>query len=271
MIRLIPFQAMRLLIAVIFVSNYGITQGPVDGFFKGKGNLDVALSAAYQHSDEFYFGTTLANYERNLNSFSVFGEYGILENLDVIANIPLINGQLQDAGFYFKYRLFRKKLGDGFPLAIIPAVGMSFPLSNYATQTSQAVGQRATQFQPKLVLQLNLNHGFFIQSQGGYNYALDPVQSSIPVSGKIGFSKNKLYTDAWFDYQKGLGDVMYGGSSIDFRTLSVTYSKIGGVIYYGFKPKWGLFVNGSYIFTGVNIGKAYTIGGGFVYKFDLIK
>lgn len=240
---------MKKLLSIIFcvMSSALMAQGPVDGFFKGKGNLDAAFSVAYQHSDKFYFGTNLTNYERNLTSVSLFGEYGIFDNLDVIANVPLINGQLQDASFYFKYRLFRKKLGDGFPLAVIPAIGISFPLSNYATQTSQAVGQRATQIQPKLVLQLNLNHGFFIQAQGGYNYALDPVQSSIPASGKIGFSKNKLYCDVWFDYQKGLGDVMYGGASVDFRTLSVTYSKIGGVIYYGFKPKWGLFINGSYI------------------------
>jgi len=63
----------------------------------------------------------------------------------------------------------------------------------------------------------------------------------------------------------------------------VTYSKIGGVIYCGMKPtaskrhphkatsRCGFFINGSYILTGVNTGKAFSVGAGVVFKFDLLR
>ena len=260
------------MLCFIVTASSTLAQGPVDGYFKGKGNLDLAFSAAYQQSDIFFMGDVETSYPRKLTSLSLFGEYGITKNLDVIGNIPVINGALQDLGFYIKYGLPLKTNGKDFPLSVIPAVGISSPITKYPTQTGQAIGQRATQIQPKLVLQLNTGFGLFIQAQGAYNYVVEPVPSSIPVSAKIGYSTGKLYTDIWFDYQKGLGTVDWtGGSGQDFRTLNVSYQKVGGVIYYGLKPRVGIFVNGSYILTGRNIGKAFSVGAGFVYKFDFIQ
>lgn len=261
---------MKKLVFVVFIFPiFVFSQGPVDGFFKGKGNLDAALSGTQQNSTKFYSGLGLINYPRSLTVVSLFGEYGLTKNIDIIASVPFINGQFQDAGIYTKARLSKPfKFGT---LSLIPALGVSFPMSNYETQTGQSIGQRATQIQPKLVFQIDFSKGFFVQAQSGYNYNLQPVPSSIPVSGKIGFSYKKIYSDIWFDYQKGLGDVIWiGGISQDFRTLHVTYSRIGGVFYYSLKPKFGCFVNGSFILNGVNIGKAYTVGAGFVYKFQLL-
>ncbi|MBI3136078.1 MAG: hypothetical protein HYZ14_15480 [Bacteroidetes bacterium] len=261
---------MRVFILTLFFSTAAFSQGPVDGFFKGRGNLDLALSGAYQHSGKFYDGIAAFNYTRNLYSLSLYGEYGVTDSWDVIGNVPFINGQFQDASVFVKHRI-------GVPFSfgvfsLIPAAGISFPLSNYQTEASQSIGQRATQFQPKLVMQLDGLKGLFFQIQGGYNLALNPVPSSIPVSAKIGIYRQKFYADAWFDYQKGVGGKAWHVDPISsFRELFVTYAKIGGAFYYGFKPKYGVFVNGSYILTGVNIGKAYTVGAGFVYKFGLVQ
>ncbi|MBL7900209.1 MAG: hypothetical protein JNJ99_16860, partial [Crocinitomicaceae bacterium] len=216
-------------------------QGPLDGFFKGRKNLDLALSGFYQHSEK-YFGFTEFDYPRTLSGASLFGEYGILENLDVVATVPFINGKFQDAGVYVKYGIPFNRSAKERKLRIIPAAGISFPVSNYNTQTGQSIGQKAILIQPKLIFQLNLNHGIFIQTQGGYNYAFAPVKSSIPFSVKFGWAGNKWYTDIWYDFLHGLGDELWiGGVSQDFRTLPVTSQKIGGVIYYSLKPNWGVF------------------------------
>lgn len=261
----------KFLLILFFFPVDSFSQGPVDGFFKGRGNIDLALSGAYQHSEKFYAGFNTITYPRSLASVSLFGEYGVLNNFDVIANIPLINGQFQDASFFVKYGLPFDVCDVDSPFRIIPAVGVSFPLTNYETQAGDAIGQRATQIQPKLVLQYQMKLGFFIQAQGGYNYSFSPVPSSIPISGKIGFSQKKVYTDIWFDYQKGLGDIEWiGGASQDFRTLYVSYSKIGGVFYYTVKPKFGLFLNGSYVLSGINLGKSFSMGAGLVYKIQTI-
>jgi hypothetical protein len=276
---------------LLLFSSEVFSQGPVDGFFKGRGNLDLALSGAYQHSEIFYAGFTAINYPRTLNSVSLFAEYGIGNNFDVIVNVPFINAQFQDAAIFLKYRLPLKSNYNYLPLSVVPAIGMSFPISKYMTETTLSIGQRAIQIQPKLVLQYNLKHGFFIQAQGGYNYTLDPVPSSIPASVKIGFSsrplkkiKGNIYMDAWFDYQKGLGDKEWLTDPVStFRELYVTYSKMGGVIYYGLKPtnskrhprtsnsRMGFFINGSYILSGINLGKSFTIGAGVVFKFDILR
>lgn len=260
-----------LLIFFLHILIHVSAQGPLDGYFKGKKNLDVALSGFYQHSEK-YFGATTFNYQRTLSGASIFGEYGVLDNLDIVATVPFINGKFQDAGIYFKYGIPFNRSAKERRIRIIPAAGISFPVSDYETQTGQSIGQKAILIQPKLIVQMNFNHGIFVQAQSGYNYAISPVISSVPFSVKFGWAGNRWYTDLWYDLQHSFGDELWiGGVSQDFRTLPVSSQKMGGVIFYSLKPKWGVFVNGSYIFTGRNIGNAWSVGTGVVYKMSFKK
>ncbi len=258
--------------SILFLaSTTGFSQGPIDGFFKGKNNFDIAGTFAYQHSETYYKGLDEIIYPRDLAIVNLFGAYGISKNFDLIGSIPFINGKFQDMSVFAKFDLipglFKKSTS---PIHIVPAIGISFPMSNYATQTGQAIGQRATIIQPKLILQWNIKNTF-IQSQGGYNYTLSPVPSSYSLSSKFGLSKGRFYTDFWFEYQKANGGLDWTDNSIDFRELGVSYSRIGGVFYYKFKentskPNWGGFINYSYVLDGRNTGKATTIGVGVVYS-----
>lgn len=258
------------LIAVVTLLVYSFTtsaQGLLDGYNKGKGNLDIATSAFFQTSDIFIGGNgNEFNISRDILSIGAFGAFGITDRWDVIANIPLINGQLQDFGVGTKYKLLNTKIG-GKSLSVFPAVTFSFPLSNYETQSTQAVGQRATVLSPRIIIQQNLPAGLFLQIQGGYNYALTPVVSSIPLSTKIGGAYGKFYFDVWYDYQKAEGGIDYPTSD-SFRTLGVDHQRFGGVFYYQIKKKYGLFANYSYTYAGRNTGKALGFGAGAVFKFD---
>lgn len=249
-----------------------MAQGVVDGFFKGKGNLDIAISGTYQHSNRFYAGTNLFNYQRKVTSFGLFAEYGILKRWDVIANIPLVNYQFQDAAVFTKFELIRKKVGKG-TISVIPAVGVSFPLSNYQTESGQAIGQQATQIQPRLVVQHAFGNGMFVQVQSGYNYALDPVTSSIPFSIKWGVSFDKNYVDVWCDHQTGFGNKDYQGN-VPFgslRELVVSYNRIGGVFYRQLNKRIGVFGNLAYTLNGRNTSKSVSVGGGMVLKLKFLK
>ena len=212
-------------------------------------------------------GHTRSTFKRSLFSVGVFGEYGLTEKWDIIASVPVINGKPQDATIFTKYEAARIKLKSA-SLSIIPAVGVSFPASNYNTETGQAIGQRATRIQPKLVVQLALKNGLFFQAQSGYNYALSPVTSSVPLSFKTGFSKGRIYIDGWFDFQQGFGNKDYQGSVPfdSFRELVVSYTKIGGVFYFAINKHWGTFINGSQVLKGRNTPVATTIGTGVVYR-----
>ena len=254
-------------ISVLVVAGTSYPQGVVDGFFKGKNNADLALSLAFENSSKYFAGTNKIDYNRTLFSLGVFGEYGFTEKWDIIASLPVINGKPQDASMFTKYEAARIKLKTA-QLSIIPAVGMSFPASNYNTENGQAIGQRATRIQPKLVVQLALKNGLFFQVQSGYNYALSPVTSSVPVSFKTGFSKGRIYMDAWFDFQQGFGNKDYQGSEPfdSFRELVVSYTKIGCVFYFAINKHWGTFINGSQVLSGRNTPVATTIGTGVVYR-----
>ena len=244
------------------------SQGLVDGFFKGKGNVDVALSATYQGSTTFFAGTNPISLSRNILSVSAFAEYGITEKWDIIGNVPVINFQFQDAGLYTKYELVKTRLFKR-SFSVIPAVGISFPLSSYNTEASQSIGQRATIIGSRLVLQQELPKGMFIQVQSGYNYALDPVASSIPFSVKWGVSFGKNYTDLWFDHQTGIGDKDYLGAApyTSFREFVVSHNRVGGVFYRQIKRKTGIFLNYSYTLNGRNTAQAVGVGAGVVLKF----
>ncbi len=243
------------------------SQGPIDGFLKGKNVLDMAVSGGYQNATEYFGNAGKFDYKRQLPVFSIFGEYGITNKFDVIATLPIIGSKLQDGALYLKYNLYDLGIGNQ-KISIIPAAGFSTPLSNYDTQTGLAIGQQATQFHGHLVLQTTLPAGFFWQVQGAYHYALDPVPSSYTFSSKIMYNRSKMYVDFWYEYQKGLGTNTYPTAGVDFRTLTVDYQKVGGVLFYKLENNWGMFINGSYIFAGLDTFLATTVSVGCTKKLE---
>ncbi|MGB0933197.1 MAG: hypothetical protein ACPGU5_02880 [Lishizhenia sp.] len=260
-------RTLLIIIALFCFSLTGESQGLLDGFLKGKNNLDLAFSAFHQTSNQFYAGVSKVKLTRNIFSIGAFGAYGITNKWDVVLNLPLINGQLQDAAIGTKYELIKTKL-FGKQLSILPSITFSTPLSNYNTENSQAVGQKATVISPRLIVQQNLPFGLFIQLQSGYNYALSPVTSSVPFSTKLGGSFGKLYVDFWYDYQKGFGNKDYSGAVpySSFRELVVNHNRVGGVFYYTLKEKTGVFFNYSYTINGRNTSQALGLGAGVVFK-----
>lgn len=256
-----------MLLSFLYVLGTPYAQGVIDGFFKGKNNADVALSFAFENSNKYFAGTNKIDLKRSLFSIGAFGEYGLTDKWDIIASLPVINGKPQDASIFTKYEIAKIKIKSA-SLSLIPAVGISFPASNYNTESGQAIGQRATRIQPKFVVQLALKNGLFFQAQSGYNYALTPVTSSVPFSFKTGFSKGRFYMDAWLDIQEGFGNKDYQGSVpfASFRELVVSYTKIGGVFYVAINKHWGTFISGAQVLNGRNTPVATTIGTGVVYR-----
>jgi hypothetical protein len=252
------------LLYIFLSTTYTFSQGNIDGFFKSKGQLDLAFSASFSASKHYLMRQDKIEVPRSQGIISAFGIYGLTDNWSVIVGLPLINLELQDASVFTKYKLAHCDSKNGeFTLA--PAVGISFPMSKYDTETAQAIGQRATVVQSKLLLQYKHLKNWFIQVQGGYNYAIDPVPSAFAASIKVGYIYEKWYFDIWADYQYGIGGEDYQEGR-DFRDLGVSFAKLGGVIYRNIGDSSGVFFNGSYIFSGRNIGQAFYLSTGCVLK-----
>jgi hypothetical protein len=267
-----------LFILALTTSAFSYSQGLIDGYFKGKGNIDIAASSFFQTAKSYFAGFTEVSLSeppfsgdgtREFNSFGLFAEYGITDKWDVIVNAPFINGSFQDGGVAMKYEVAKPKLG-GRDLSIIPALQVSFPLSDYETENLDAIGQQATLISPKVVLQYALPKGLFVQAQTGYNYALDPVASSVGASVKFGGSFGKFYVDAWYNFQHGFGNKDFlVPPPVSFREYTVNFQQVGGVVYYGITDMFGVFANASYIFDGRNSYKMPGFGGGLVVKLNL--
>ena len=80
------------LIVLLFASaGLVISQPAVDGFLKGKSNLDVALGATYESFSQYYYRLNdLTPVGRTSIAVSAFGAMGLTNWLDAQVNIPYI-------------------------------------------------------------------------------------------------------------------------------------------------------------------------------------
>lgn len=249
-------------------------QGPIDGFFKSRGELDIALSGSFATSEDYFTRNGKVTIPRDQTIIGFFASYGLSDRWNLVASIPVINFQLQDAAFYVKYKWIFKGTAKG-EFSLFPALGVSFPLSNYDFQTSQAIGQKAVTVQPKMVSQFKSSKGWFIQGQTGYNYAFDPVPSAFVASVKLGYIYKKWYFDAWFDLQYGIGGKDYASFNAvplnSFRELGVSHQRVGGVVYRTLNNRFGVQLNGSYVLSGRNASQMLSLGAGVVIKMNTHK
>ena len=267
-------------------------QGAVDGYLKGKGNLDVATSFS-GNSAERFLGSSGNVYDLKYKGslLSLFAELGLSDNFDLVAVgavvfTPSLSG-FQDGAIYAKYRLGIWEVKKGYRLHVISALGASFPLSNYKPTANGALGTKAITVQPRFILQLETPPGFFVNLTGGYNWRLDEpskadileVQNTRPdfqpgspsnfttYMVKFGFPAAHYYLDTWFEWQTTNGGSNYVPDLTDLPQLyGVSYKQVGGTAYYSDSGKNGFYLSAGYILGGRNVSQIFRITGGYVFK-----
>ncbi len=283
-----------LIITALFATQGLYAQGPLDGYMKGKGNLDLAPSFSYMHAPDFA-GAGSAVYAEPYTGYmlSAFAEYGVTDRFDLVATVPYIitTGQkgFQDGGFYAKYQVLKAKAGQLGQIRLIGGVGASLPLSGYAPVATGALGQRAVVVPARAILQWDTKWGPFVNLTGGFNWRLDdykdadlarvrdlrPEYNPTAPPGystwlvKIGLPAKNYYLDAWWELQhipvdKGSN---YVQGVVDLpQAYGVSYSQVGGTVYYSETGKRGVFLSGAKILNGRNVSRVFRLTGGFVVK-----
>jgi hypothetical protein len=267
-------------------------QGPIDGYLKGKGNFDFAPSFSINSSSTFHGANdALYNYGFRSNLIGLFGEYGVTENFDLVANAAYIftptQSGLQDGGIYAKYRFLKSDPNKPFRLHLLGAIGASFPLSNYRPIVSGALGTRAFSIPARLILQMETPIGLFVNFTAGYNWRLDkPSNTDIqtitllqpdyqplrpaPYSTyllKVGLPRTHYYLDAWFEWQRTWGGADYDLNRLALpQTYGVDYRQIGGTFYYSDNQKLGYYLSSAGILGGRNVSQVFRITAGIVLK-----
>lgn len=262
------------LLSILFwclAHNFLFAQGPIDGYMKGGGETDIAVSYGYDHYEKYYLGNQLQDtFNRTYQSASIFLAYGLEEDLGFIVSVPFMwtdadNRGIQDGQFFIKYRFLKKEQKKG-RLDMMVAGGVTTALSGYkvSPDSNNPIGERPTIFEARLVAQHNFNSGFFIMGITGFSYKIKPVTvPTIPSLVRIGYGHSKFYTDFWLEGAVAIGA---GSNEVPLGQEGSTSIKFGGTFYVPVAKKFGVFVNGAYTPWGRNVGISPRLGAGFVLK-----
>ncbi|MBX2891807.1 MAG: hypothetical protein KF734_12810 [Saprospiraceae bacterium] len=267
-------------------------QGPLDGYLKGKGTLDLVPSFSFNSAKKF---DGAAGQTHNIGytgqMLSLFAEYGVTERFDLVATGAFVftenQSGLQDGGLFAKYRPVYAEMGKAGRLGILFGTGVSFPLSDYEPVTTGALGQKAVSVPARLIAQWETPLGLFVNLTGGYNWRLDRLkdqdiatvraerpdyQPSEPPHFatallRVGFPAARYYLDAWVERQITVGGVDFVPEVPDLpQAYGVSYTQIGGTAYYSESGKNGFFLSSGYILGGRNTSRILRVTFGVVFK-----
>lgn len=270
-----------------------LAQGPLDGYLKGKGVLDLAPSFSANSARNFAgAGGQTFDVRFKGSLLSVFAAYGLTKRVDLVATAAYVfttnRSGLQDGGLFVKYRPLYLDWGAAGKLGVLLGTGLGFPLSNYEPTVSGALGQKAVILPGRLIVQWETPFGVFFNLTGGYNWRLDQlkaadiaaVQRERPdyqpgepadfstLLFKVGFPAARYYLDAWVERQHTIGGSNYVPDLPDLpQSYGVTYTQVGGTFYYSETGKNGFFLSGGYILAGRNTSRLLRLTAGFVFKF----
>jgi len=258
-------------IILLFSCSLAFSQGRVDGFYKGKGNVEVVAGGGVEFADKYFAGTNKIDLSRTIYNANLFIAAGLFDRLDLYLAAPYVAintvKSIQDGSAYLKFKAYEKQLEKG-KLSISLASGISTNLANYQTEGLNAIGQRATVIDARPVIHYFANNGWFGTFQAAYNHKHQPVPDAINSALKIGKATAKHYFDVWYDFQMSDGGLDYRGipAPSTFRVLGVDYHKVGATYYTPLFQRLGFYIGTSYVITGRNIGQGIGANLGFVLK-----
>lgn len=273
-------------------------QGLADGFFNKKGKTNIALSYTYGTFDKFYLGSTEVDAvpaHENIDQtiYNLYVNYGLTDNITVIANVPYIKAEgfgapdpvnneteqsgVQDVSFLVKWSPF-KRITETGSVTYIAALGGSIA-SGYEPNGILSIGNGASSIDAKLGLHFQRNNGFFGTVFVGYNLkgkadnnlnvgngdSFD-APNSLNTQIKLGYCFKYFYIDTWFDAQKTNGNIDIGGTGFfgNFPETAVNYSRVGLNMYAPITGNIGVSVGGGTVVNGRNVGKTTFYSGGLV-------
>jgi hypothetical protein len=294
--RLAFFFAGKKMLRTILLLTFPLTvaaQGPLDGYLKGKGVLDLAPSLSFNSAKKLdgAGGQTYAETYRG-QMLSLFAAYGLTEKFDLVGTAAAVftpnQSGLQDGGLFVKYRPFYDEIGPAGKMGILFGTGATFPLADYEPTATGALGQKAITVPARLIAQWETPFGLFLNLTGGYHFRLDELQDVDialireqrpdyqPIEPpdfstfllKIGLPARHYYLDAWVEWQHTRGGADYVPEVPDLaQAYGVSYTQVGGTAYYSDNGKNGFYLSGGYILGGRNTSHILRVTLGGVLKF----
>lgn len=274
-----------------------LAQSPVSGFMKAKGDGSVTASFSSEKYDEVFLvpqkveGVPVFN-EVKTTSYTLYAEYGISDNFNLVFNLPYIKSEgqatpetldnngfenerkgLQDVSLYGKYRFASTATPKGM-IDFIAAAGIEAPLGDYRVdeglQSIIAIGNRSTDITGLAIAHYKNNNGIFATGQLGYSLRSNSVPNALLSEVKLGYAASKFYLEGYVANQlsdKSGVDILGEGFAGFFPATRVNYTRLGFNVYV---PVYqGLGLSGGYAnyIEGRNLGDADGFNWGVTYSF----
>lgn len=246
----------------------------VDGFNKGKGNMDLVGSLGYEQGLGYFLAEGSIPLKRVRLSVGLFAARGITDDFDVQLSIPFISTSgtsgVQDGQIFLKWLPVKARTGKG-KITFGPAIGGSAPLTDYQTEGLGAIGQQATSLIPMGVLQYTHDNGWFFSVVGGQVVTEAPTPDALIGTLRVGRAWGKAYWEVYAQGQEAYGGKDYLGvgeqAPSTFRELGVDYLKAGGKYYRRLGERFGWVGELGYVLSGRNVDQGLLLAGGFVVHF----
>jgi len=260
-------QLLSLLFSACLAGAYA--QGPISGFMNGDGVTDIAISYATESYDEYRFGDETRDQAQTIDSYNLFLEHNFNDSFAIVATLPYLradgeNEGLQDAIIAIKY-LNRYRERDRSSVTHLTSVGLSFPSSNYPTETMGAIGQQGISFRGRYSIQQNYYNGFFWNLKAGLDFQVSPqALTAIPALLRLGYGNAKIFVEGWFEVYTTLQSVEQDQA---IAGAGSNWQRVGATVYVPVVGGLGLAANTAFILGGRNIGLSERHGLAIVYRF----
>ena len=273
-----------------------LAQSPVSGFMKEKGKGSVVVSYASEKYDKVYLvpnevdGVPVFN-DVKIASQSLYAEYGVTNNFNVIVNVPYITATgnaseavltnlkfenkrsgLQDLKIYTKYNFHSYVFGKN-QIDFIGVAGVELPLGYKADESLQsiiAIGDNSSKLNFSGIIMYKNQSGFFASGQIGNTFKGGEVPNALTSEWKIGFAAKRFYVDTFFATQLNSSsgvDILQPGFTGFFPATKVNYTRVGLNAYIPVLKYVGITAGANSYISGRNIGKATGFYGGLVFNF----
>ena len=291
---------------LLFVISRSTAQTEIDGIMMEKNAFCIGPMFGYSSWKNYWEGTLK---RENLNMgtvsttmYSVMGNYGITNKLNVLFGLPYIKtkasaGQLagqkgiQDLSLWVKWKAYTKKIGFG-RLSLIAIGGYSLPVSDYTGDfLPMSIGlesknlairgmadyQRGSWFgtiSGTYISRSNvtLDRDAYYTTEMHYSNEVDmPDVASFNV--RAGYRDKGLIAEAVFDHWNTLGGFDITRNNMPFLSNEMDMSRIGFNFKYDMPFHRPLSLTGNVMTTisGRNVGQATGFNVGIFYVLDFTK
>jgi hypothetical protein len=231
----------------------------LNGFLPGRGQGDVALSYTTEGYDEFWVGETKVSDpgvgEVEIKSFSLWLQWGLTDNLAVVANLPHVDagsdglGGFEDSGLQDLTALLKFRFLASGPHSLTGAAGVRAAAQNYEANLPVDLGDNTTDALLRLVYQFQAGN-FYVSQQVGYDVRGDDAPDGFPLYTELGFTAGRVTYGGYYSRLIADGGTDIGDPGFTFPSNQEEYSRAGFKVYgriterFGFSAAYFLTLDG---------------------------